>query len=406
VAAGPGGALAAAPDNTWGMLASLPEHLDSPVFALAVSPSSSALLLAGTPTGSIYRSTDAGQTWTLVHRDPHAVLSIAFNPYRPGTVDAGLEAGGVLKSADGGQTWTAQPGTEKAAGRVFGFGKSFTAVGTDAGVLVSRDPSSTWTPAGLPALSVSALAVSAVGDPPRLVAGGDATRGTEALPLYTSADGAGTWNPVAGIATAGNMVSALAAGPPPAKADTRPLLLGTNSALYQSGDSGQTWQQVTGGGVLPATDYTGAAFNANHPERYYVASDGGASDSGGLWATTDAGQHFTSLRVPVASVTALAVSADEQPVVYVATFRPADHAVMLFSYHDTGSPSQGAALPIPPPATARPPASATPLGAGGDWLVVLLTGPEAPYLALAAGAVLVLLLAFAAYLTRARSRRL
>ncbi|HEX6547437.1 MAG TPA: hypothetical protein VF134_01685 [Candidatus Dormibacteraeota bacterium] len=405
LAAGSTLASAAQNDNAWVMLAGLPEQLEAPVFALAVSPADSGLVLAGTPTGAIYRSTDRGQSWRLVHRDTHAVLTIAFNPYKPSTVDAGLEAGGVLRSADGGQTWSGQAGTEKVAGRSFGFARSFTLVGTDAGLFVSRDATPGWTSTGLAGLSVSALAVAAGGDPSQLVAGGDASHGNEALPLYASADGGATWNPINGITTAGNMVSALASGPPPPKSDTRPLLMGTNTALYQSGDSGKTWQQVTGGGILPATDFTAMAFNSSHPDRYYAASDGGASDRGGIWSTSDSGQHFASLRSPVPAITALAVSADEQPTVYIATFRPADHAVMLFAYHDTGGQPQGAAQPIPPVPSPAPATTASP-GVSRNWLVGLLTGPEAPYLALGTGAAVVLVLAFAAYITRARSRRL
>ena len=78
-------ATATGPDNTWNLLAPLPEALDAPIFALAVSPSDSQSLLAGTQTGSIYRSRDGGQSWSPVRRDPgHSVLAIAFNPAKPG----------------------------------------------------------------------------------------------------------------------------------------------------------------------------------------------------------------------------------------------------------------------------------------------------------------------------------
>lgn len=399
-------ASAVGPDNTWNLLAPLPEALDSPLFALAVSPTDSQSLLAGTPAGTIYRSRDGGQSWSPVRRDPgHAVLAIAFNPGKPGVVLAGTRGGGVLRSTDYGQTWSLQPGLDKSVARSFGFAKSFTAIGTEQGVVTVKDAA----PGGaatLPAISVAAVAVSAVNDPSKLLAGGDATRGTEPLPLFNSTDGGLTWNEVKGVATSSNLVSALAAfgGTLPPKTDTRPVLLGTNTGLYGSADSGGTWQQLTGGGALPATDFNQIAFTAAHADRYYVSSDGGASDRGGLWSTVDAGLHFNPLRPPVLSVTALAVTAEEQPTLYTATFRASDHAVMLFSYRDTGGQPQPPLQPLP----TAPPAAAAPVGpaSSSGWLVALVTGPEAPYLALGLAAVAVLLLAGFAYFRRGRSRRL
>jgi len=204
-------AWAAGPDNTWTLLAPLPEALDAPIFALAVSPADNQLVLAGTQTGSIYRSHDGGHSWAPVRRDPgHAVLSIAFSPAKTGLVLAGTRGAGVLRSADSGQTWAVEPGLERSVGRAFGFAKSFTAVGTEQGVLTVKDPGPAIS-AALPSVSVTALAVSAVNDPSKLLAGGDATRGSEPLPLYSSLDGGQTWNPVSGVATSSNMVSALAA---------------------------------------------------------------------------------------------------------------------------------------------------------------------------------------------------
>jgi photosystem II stability/assembly factor-like uncharacterized protein len=400
-------AFAAGPDNTWTLLSPLPEALDAPVFALAVSPTDNQLLLAGTQSGTIYRSHDGGKSWAPVRRDPgRAVLSIAFSPAKPGLVLAGTRGAGVLRSADSGQTWSVQPGLERSVGRAFGFAKSFTAVGTEQGVLTVKDPGPAIS-AALPSVSVTALAISAINDPSKLLAGGDATRGSEPLPLYNSLDGGQTWNPVSGVATSSNIVSALAAygGALPPKADTRPVLLGTNTGLYSSTDSGGTWQQLTGAGALPAADFNQVAFTAAHADRYYVASDGGGSDQGGLWSTTDNGQHFYPLHPPVSSVTALAVSADEQPALYIATFRPADHAVMIFGFHDTGGQVQQPQQPIP---TVPPAAAAGPAGHAttSSWLAAFVSGPEAPYLALGVAAVAVILLAGIAYFRRGRSRRL
>src|SRR5438034_4044896 len=85
-------AAAAGPtDSTWVTLAHPADRLGSPVFALAVSPSDSRLVLVGTAEGSIYRSSDGGGSWKEVHHEAaHAVLTLAFNGYQPGLVLAGM----------------------------------------------------------------------------------------------------------------------------------------------------------------------------------------------------------------------------------------------------------------------------------------------------------------------------
>jgi photosystem II stability/assembly factor-like uncharacterized protein len=394
--------------NTWSPLTALPERLDRPLFALGVDPSDAQRVLAGTPTGNLYRSTDGGATWKLVgSRLGHGVLALAFDPFTTGVVLAGTRNGGIWRSGDDGVSWQRDAGSEGRTARAFGFARQLTVAGTDRGVLVNRSGAS-WTPAGLGQVAVSAVAVATVTDPQRLVVGGDTTRGTEPLPLFGSSDGAQSWQLVEGAVGGSSMISALAAGPMGAGSGTGSLLMGTNTGLYSSADNGADWQAVTGSGGLPAADYTAVAFVASDPQRIYVASDGGASPQGGLWSTADGGTHFTSLSPPIASVTALAVSAETQPVVYVATFRPIDHAVMLWAYRDTGGAAQQPVGGVPSPAGnggATSQAQAKPqAGPGGPtWLIALVRGPEGPYLVLGLAAAVVLVLALVAYARRTRS---
>jgi photosystem II stability/assembly factor-like uncharacterized protein len=395
-------AMAAPPDNTWTALAPLPQTGGQPVLALATDPADGRVLLAGTAGGEIFRSADGGQSWRLAKGGlGRGVAALTFSPFRPGLVLAGTRGSGIWRSSDGGQSWQPQPGTELRTARAFSFTKSGAVAGTDQGVLVTHDLGS-WTASGLTQVAVSALAAPAVNEPTRLVAGGDATRGSEPLPLFTSADGGQSWAPVSGTQAGSSTVAMLAAGPLPAQQTVRPLLLGTNTGLFVSNDNGSTWQQLTAGGALPATDFTAAAFVTSHPDRFYVASDGGVSPAGGLWSTSDSGAHFNSLSAPIPSVTALAVTNDETPTVYSATFRGSDHGVMLWSYRDAGGQPRGpAAMPSAAPGTQARPGGTAPRQAR-PWILALLGGPEAPYLVLGLLAVLVLVLAGVTHFRKAR----
>ncbi|HEX9561531.1 MAG TPA: hypothetical protein VGA76_09895 [Candidatus Dormibacteraeota bacterium] len=384
------GAVAATlPDSTWVALPSLPKQGSSPLFALAVDPANNQAVLAGTGQGSLLRSTDGGSTWTTVHTGRVAITTIAFDPFTPGQVMAGTRGAGALISTDAGARWSAVTGLDGRDVRVFGFALTLVAAGTDNGIYLSADGTA-WSQSGLANTSIDALAVAAVHSPVHLMAGSDSSSAAAGPPLYDSTDAGATWTPVT-PAISGTVVSRLVAGPLPPTGNVRPLVAGTNAGLFSSADNGATWTPLSGGDLLPSTDYTQVAFITDHYDRFYVGSDGGGSRAGGLWSTRDKGQHFSSLVPPLPSVTALAVSNDEAPFLYVATFRASDHTSALWAYHDTGASPQG------PFTTGTPTASGARDGRanrGGlfDFLGVL-SSSQTPYIAVGAVALLVLLLA-------------
>jgi hypothetical protein len=390
---------AAGADDTWVPLGALPAPGGGPVFALAADPADGHRLLAGTSGGVLLRSADGGATWRAVRSGlGRGVSALAFVPGQPGAVLAGTRGAGVWLSADDGLTWQRQAGTAGQTVRAFAFAGNAVLAGADQGVLVSQG-GGPWAPAGLAQVHVSALAVSGGA----VTAGGDATRGSDPLPLYVSGDAGQTWAPAPGVAgpdgaaavAGSSMVTALSA---PAGG---PLLMGTNAGLFASADRGATWQQLTGGGVLPGTDFTSLAAAPRHPERFYAASDGGASDRGGLWVSADDGAHFTTLAPPEPEVTALAVTADDVPQLVLATFRPLDHAVALWTYRDAGGqPSAAVGGPAPgaPPATAGagPAAPVQPV-----WRA-FLARPETPYVLIGLAALLAVVAALVSYVRRGR----
>jgi hypothetical protein len=101
-------------------------------------------------------------------------------------------------------------------------------------------------------------------------------------------------------------------------------------------------------------------------------------------------------------VTAVAVTSDAQPTLVVATFRPADHAVAVWTYRDAGGKPQGPGAQPPAPGTAPAARGASRSGAGSLGLLALFARPETPYLLLGAAALAVVVLAAVAYARRGR----
>ena len=386
----------ALPPSTWVALKPLPHQGRTAIFALAVDPSNSQRLIAGNSEGTLLRSSDGAATWTSVHTGKAALTTVAFSPFNSGLVLAGTRGGGGLVSRDGGATWAVATGLDGRQVRVFSFSLTTVAAGTDKGVFISQDGSS-WQPSGLANRSIAALAVTAIHVPVRLIAGSDGPLIAGTVPLFQSIDGGVSWTALS-PAVSGTYVVKLAAGPLPPVGDTRPVIAGTNAGLFASTDNGSSFVALSGGSVLPSTDYTQIAFITDHHDRFYAASDGGGSGAGGLWRTNDGGQSFGSLVPPMRSITALAVSNDESPFLYVATFRPSDHVAALWVYRDTGGTPQGPILSPTPVAsggrTSGPP---------GSSVFDLLTRSQTPYIGLGLGALVVVLLALLAN-TRARRR--
>jgi hypothetical protein len=334
-----------------------------------------------------------------MHSGRSAVTTIAFSPFTPELVLAGTRGSGALVSTDGGVKWSAATGLDGRDVRVFGFALTLVVAGTDNGVFVSADGVS-WRQSGLTNTSIDALAVAAVHAPVHLIAGSDTSSSAAGPPLYDSTDAGATWASVT-PPISGTVISRLVSGPLPPTGNIRPLVAGTNGGLFLSLDNGATFTPLSGGDLLPSTDYTQITFITDHSDRFYVGSDGGGSRKGGLWSTSDQGQHFSSLAPPIASITALAVSYAETPILYVATFRAYDHTPALWAFHDTGASPQG---PINGP---TPSASGARIGKTShnglfDFLRVV-SSSETPYIALGAIALLVLLLAAVSHF-RARRR--
>ncbi len=223
----------------------------SPVYVLAVDPTTPSTLFAGTRdsvgrTGGVYKSTDRGSTWGAVNTGLPAteisVEALAIDPTTPGTLYVGVRPGGVFKSTDGGSTWgavnTGLPTTEISV-TALAIDPSApdtlyagTAYGDGGGVYKSTDGGSTWGPAntGLPTdIPVLALAVGPTA--PSTVYAGTAFFG-----VLKSTDGGGTWVGANYADFMDTVISTLAIDP-----TTPGKLYAAGGGVYRSTDGGSSW---------------------------------------------------------------------------------------------------------------------------------------------------------------------
>jgi photosystem II stability/assembly factor-like uncharacterized protein len=292
--------------------------------SLVVAPSDPNVIYAGSGEGlhrpdlsvgdGIYKSTDAGQTWThLGLRDGQQIPELAVDPHDPSRVFAAVaghpygpsEQRGIFRSTDGGQTfekvlykdeytggddvlidptnpqvvyatlWQSQEGPwENGAWN-----------GTDGGIFKSSDGGSTWQKltSGLPeGVNQAHLAISA-SNPEILFASVATMRDTK---LYRSEDGGQSWT----VATSDPRPAQRIGGgdlPVPGIDPQNPeVVYMTSIVTWKSTDGGKTWIGLRG--APGGDDYQNIWINPNDPKIILLASDQGAI------VTVDGGESWSS----------------------------------------------------------------------------------------------------------------
>jgi photosystem II stability/assembly factor-like uncharacterized protein len=72
--------------------------------SIAIAPSNAAIVYAGRPSGGLYKSTDGGMKWTVVGLNV-LVFGVSINPSNPNIVYVAEGIGGIEKTTDGGKSW-------------------------------------------------------------------------------------------------------------------------------------------------------------------------------------------------------------------------------------------------------------------------------------------------------------
>ncbi|MCC7264144.1 MAG: T9SS type A sorting domain-containing protein [Candidatus Latescibacteria bacterium] len=263
----------------------LPLHLQA--LALAQDPQSPQTLYLSTEAG-VYRSGDAGQTWTLVNAT-QILPELVADPAVPGRLYGG--GAGIFVSADSGRTWArnARMSTHPVSALLVDPRPPATLYAQVEGMIYqSQDQGQTWIDQsrGLPQNGVRALALGP----------GDTLYAGAATGVYRSADQGRNWEQV----SVPIRVDVLAVSPLPPHSvyvSTTPSAGHSTSTLHHSDDGGASWSIIPAPPGNPnrhhsmdepfTTRVVALAVDPRNARGLYAStrSDGlyRTSDSGGAW---------------------------------------------------------------------------------------------------------------------------
>lgn len=264
--------------------------------------------------GGVYRSDDAGASWTPLSIGlplEASIVSLALDPHDRGTIYAGTAGHGIFKSTDGGIRWrAARAGLRSSEGYprindlvVDGADPAIVYAATSRGSAMSLDGGTSWRIPDRGDLHVTTL-VAVRGADPALVAG------TIGRGIVRSVDRAETWRPANDGFTA---LAAMSIVAEPRAASS--VWIGTyESGLFNTLDGGRTWSHVAAIGVRTVR----AVAVAPGPRRVvYVGTD-----DAGVMKSGDDGRSWVRVgrEMPNGSVDALVTNPRRPAVVYAAAW--------------------------------------------------------------------------------------
>lgn len=259
--------------------------------ALAVSSTDANLVYAYASyftEGDIYRSTDAGISWSKFSSFPYVEFGVK-------KLVAGNSAGtlyvltsyGLYATTDAGSSWSALLSAVETETLALDPGQGALLVGTNGlGILRSLDGGSTWSviSTGIPSVAVQSLYISSVvpadGSPRLLLAG-------TADGIYRSLDGGEAWSNTGDGLPAATSVKAIAAS----SEDVRVLYAASNKGIFKSSDSGETWTLFSS---TVAAELTAISSGTADSVIAFVNSTLQKSQDGTLWSYLSSSSAFAN----------------------------------------------------------------------------------------------------------------
>ena len=294
--------------------------------AIAVAPSDPNIVYVGSGEGlhrpdlsigdGIYKSTDAGKTWThLGLRDGYQIPAVAVDPRDPNKVFAAVlghpygpnEERGLYRSIDGGQTWQkviyknentgasdveidpSNPDVIYASmweAREGPWEDNNIVNGTGGGLFKSTDGGNTWNQLtnGLPKdLSQINVAVAA-SDSKRLYATVASASG--ALGVYRSDDAGENWTKITDDPRPSGRIGGGDLSVPKVDPKNADVVYCVSTVTMRSSDGGKTWTSFRG--APGGDDYQNLWINPSNPDIILLVSDQGAL------VTVNGGQTWSS----------------------------------------------------------------------------------------------------------------
>ena len=301
--------------------------------AIAVAPSDPNIIYVGSGEGlhrpdlsvgnGIYKSTDAGKTWThLALDDAQQIPALAIDPHDPNRVFAAVLGHpygpsadrGIYRSTDGGKTWQnvlkkdentggsdvaidpSNPNTVYAAMwevREGPWEDNNEFQGTGGGLFKSTDGGNTWKQLtnGLPANLVQINVAIAASQPSRLYAvvgtneEGEYASGA-GLGFYRSDDGGERWQRITTDPRPAMRIGGGDLAIPRVDPKNPDVVYTASLVTMKSSDGGKTWMSLRG--APGGDDYQNLWINSNDPNIILLVADQGAL------VTTNGGQTWSS----------------------------------------------------------------------------------------------------------------
>ncbi len=301
---------------------------------IAFHPTNTSIVFVGSPSGGLWKSTDAGNTWSS-STDTLATLgvsAIAIDPSNPqviylgtGDRDARDTYGvGILKSTDGGATWTTtglswttNQNRVVSAILIFPASPSTLLAATSTGIWRSTDAGQTWSQ------RTSSFTMELHMHPtnPAIIFASTYSQSGGAAVLR-STDGGISWSSVWSN-TSVNRIALALAPTAPRRVYALCSSASTNGfyGLYMSLDTGSTWSQQSSspnilGGNTSGTSSGGQGWFdlclAVHPTDSTMLFAGGIN----IWRSTNAGQGWTISSYWVAGTSIPYVHADQHAMLF------------------------------------------------------------------------------------------